>query len=494
MREQNKSRREFLKLTGKGLLALAMPNALFSCAKQKNRPNIILIIGDDISWNDFGCYGHPTIKTPNVDKLAAEGVRFTNVFLTTSSCSPSRCSIITGRYPHNTGAAELHTPLPPDQLTFPSVLREAGYYTAAAGKWHLGKEAKRAFDVVLDKRELNGNGGEKRWIDVIRQRPKDTSFFFWFASYDAHRIWGADKFGKPHEPKNAVIPPYLVDTPETREDLNSYYNEISRLDFYVGEVEKELKEQRIDDNTMIIFMADNGRPFPRCKTRVYDSGMQTPFVIKWPNGIREEGAVCNSLISAIDIAPTILDITGITPFPEIQGESFSKLFENPRAKFRNYVFSEHNWHDHEAHERMVRSEKYLYVINNRPELTNCGPLDSNRSLSHKSLLELKNEDKISKAQNDIFLAPRPKEELFDVVKDPEQLHNLTDQREYTDVLIKMREILNQWEEETGDTIPEKITADWYHREKWEALEDKGIRGEMPGAARNAAKVNVKGPF
>ena len=494
MNNQNTTRREFLKTTCKGLAALSMSSVLASGANKINRPNIILIIGDDISWNDFGCYGHPSIKTPNIDKLATEGIKFTNAFLTASSCSPSRCSIITGRYPHNTGAAELHTPLPLDQIPFPFVLKETGYYTAAAGKWHLGKEAKRAFDLVLDKRELNGNGGEERWVEVIRQRPKDKSFFFWFASYDAHRIWGANEFGTPHEPKNAVVPPYLADTPETREDLNSYYNEIGRLDFYVGEVEKELEKQGIANNTMIIFMADNGRPFPRCKTRVYDSGMQTPFVIKWPNGIKKPGTVCKSLVSAIDIAPTILDVAGGAPLSVIQGKSFNKLFKKPESKFRNYVFSEHNWHDHEAHERMVRSEKYWYVINNRPEFTNCGPLDSNRSLSHKSLLDLKTEGKISKAQNDIFLAPRPKEELFDVVKDPHQLHNLADQPEYATVLSKLRGTLHKWADETGDTIPEKITADWYHRDKWEALEVKGIRGEMPGAGKNAEKIKTKGPF
>ena len=433
-----------------------MSASYISCSNKTSRPNIILIIGDDISWNDFGCYGHPSIRTPNIDRLAKEGIQFTNTFLTASSCSPSRCSIITGRYPHNTGAAELHTPLPLNQLPFPLVLKEAGYYTAAAGKWHMGDETKRAFDLVIGNRQLNGNGGEEKWVDVIRQRPKNKPLFCWFASYDAHRRWGAENFGTPHNPKNAVVAPYLADTPETRKDLNSYYNEISRLDFYVGEVEKELEKQGVANNTMIIFMADNGRPFPRCKTRVYDSGMQTPFVIKWPTGIRSSGSVCTGIISAIDIAPTILDVAGIVPQPAIQGQSFSKLLKNPDLKFRNYVFSEHNWHDHEAHERMVRSDKYLYVINNRPELTNCGPLDSNRSPSHKSLLDLKAKCKISKYQNDIFLAPRSIEELFDVEKDPHQLHNLASQPEYADVLSKMRGVINQWAEETGDTVPEKI--------------------------------------
>ena len=186
MVENNTTRREFLKTFGKGLAAFSMSGALVSCGNQRNRPNIILIIGDDISCDDFGCYGHPTIRTPNVDRLAKNGIKFTNAFLTASSCSPSRCSIITGRYPHNTGAAELHTPLPADQVVFPKLLKEAGYYTAAAGKWHMGEATKTAFDVVLDNRKQNGNGGEEKWLDVIRERPNDKPFFFWFSEI---RCW-----------------------------------------------------------------------------------------------------------------------------------------------------------------------------------------------------------------------------------------------------------------------------------------------------------------
>ena len=143
------SRRAFLR---KAAIAATFPFVASSCAFEKTKftqPNVILIIGDDISVDDFGCYGHRHIRTPNVDKLAANGIRFTNAYLTTSQCSPTRCSIITGRYPHNTGAPELHTALPKGQIMFSAVLKQAGYYTAAAGKWHMGNYAKSAFDKVV---------------------------------------------------------------------------------------------------------------------------------------------------------------------------------------------------------------------------------------------------------------------------------------------------------------------------------------------------------
>jgi arylsulfatase A-like enzyme len=316
----------------------------------------------------------------------------------------------------------------------------------------------------------------------------------WFASYDAHRQWGADDFGQPHQEKDAIIPPYFVDTPETRQDLNSYYNEIYRLDFYVEEVQKELLNQDVAENTMILFMADNGRPFPRCKTRVYDSGMQTPFIITWPKGIKKTASVCNSMVSIIDIAPTLLEIAGIKPGITFQGKSFASLFKNPNQKFRNAVFSEHNWHDYESHERMVRSENYLYLINSRLELANQGPLDSNRSATHAALQKTKSEGSITPIQNDIFLIPRPNEELFNVKNDPHQINNLVKDPKHKDILNEMRNLLKKWTEETGDTVPEKLTQGWYDREKFVALEGRGVRGEMPGAAKNATKINHPGPF
>ena len=189
----NSTRRSFLKTFGTGLAGTSMMG-LTSCSGAKERPNVILIIGDDISWNDLGCYGNRFIRTPNVDRLAASGIRFTNTFLTASSCSPSRCSIITGRYPHNTGAAELHTPLPEDQLPFPLRLKESGYWCAQGGKWHLGDETKRAFDEVRNKQNEKDPGAEGEWLPLLQNRPKDKPFFMWFASIDAHRGWDDQVF------------------------------------------------------------------------------------------------------------------------------------------------------------------------------------------------------------------------------------------------------------------------------------------------------------
>lgn len=458
------------------------------------KPNFIIIIGDDISWNDWGCYGHPTIRTPNVDKLASLGIKFTNTFLTASSCSPSRCSIMSGRYPHNNGAAELHTPFLKGMPSMAGQLKEAGYYTAAAGKWHLGENIKSDFDRIEG--GTGKLGGEENWNKVLQERPKAKPFFMWFAALDAHRIWHADEWGTPHTPEDALVPPYLVDTPDTRQDLASYYNEVSRMDHYVGMVRKELEKQEVSDNTIIIVMADNGRPFPRSKTRVYDSGMKTPFVVYWPEGITQKGSSSNSLISVIDIAPTFLELAGGEIPDSFQGKSFAKVLKDPSADFRQYVFSEHNWHDYEAHERMVRSKDYLYVLNSRPQFDNAGPADSRRSPSHLDLIKQRDALQLTAAQSDLFAIPRAKEELFNVIDDPEQVSNISSITRYQDVLLDFRKVMKLWRSETNDNTPGNLTPDKFSRETGKSLskEIKTKNGEMPGLNSGALEVNTQPGF
>jgi N-sulfoglucosamine sulfohydrolase len=452
-----------------------------SAVAQQPVPNFIIFIADDVSWDDLGCYGNPVVKTPNIDRLAQEGLKFTNAFLTASSSSPSRCSIISGRYPHSNGAAELHTPLPEDEVPFPLLLRQNRYYTAQAGKWHFGPSVHRAFDRHTDGNGYkDGNGGEDNWVRFTRERPKDKPFFFWFASHDAHRAWGADTFRITHDPLKVIIPPYFADTPETRQDIASYYNEIARFDFHIGKVREELERQGALDNTVIIVMADNGRPFPRCKTRVYDSGMKTPFIVFWPAGIRNKGKTTNSLISAVDIAPSVLDLAGIEPPGRYQGKSIKPVLNDPSAEIRNAVYSEHNWHDYEAYERMVRTKDFLYVSNSRPNLTNCGPADSKQSATQASLNLLRDQGSLSPAQADIFISPRPADELYDVKSDPEQFLNLASVPGYSEKLIELKSMLSRWQSDTGDTTPDHLTPDWYDRETGKALKAEQKRGVMPG--------------
>ncbi len=458
-----------------------------------NRPNIVLIIADDLGWNDLGCYGNKVVQTPRIDSIAAAGLKFTNAYLTTSSCSPSRTSIISGRYPHNTGAAELHTPLPPGVNIFPELLRQSGYFSAQAGKWHMGDAPRRGFDLIWDGKGM-GPGGEDRWVDLIGELPEGKPFFLWLASLDAHRDWDPGTFGGLHNPEDIEVPVFLINDQATRQDLSLYYDEIARLDHFVGKVEDELHKRGLAENTILIIMSDNGRPFPRCKTRLYDSGIKTPMIVKWPDGIYGSGQECHSLVSAIDIAPTILEAAGVPIPSSFQGRSFLNLWNEPALPFRNYIFAEHNWHDHEALERMVRTRDYLFILNLRPSFPNQGPADSNNSNSFTSLRQARDQGMLTAAQNDVFLTPRPREELFDCLRDPLQLVNLATHPDMGNKLNELRGVLELWIEQTGDTHPEQLTPDWYSRESGDALEVDRVRGEMPGVSRRATEIHHSGPF
>jgi N-sulfoglucosamine sulfohydrolase len=260
------------------------------------RPNVVICIADDITWDDFGCYGSRTARTPRIDSLAANGMRFTEAYLTASSCSPSRSSIITGRYPHNLGpAAELHQPIAAHIPWLPAVLRTHGYYTAVIGKNHMTRENAKVgaetWDLIDPGVTPDNYGAESKWVQTIQQRPKDKPFFRWFAALDAHRDWDADRewdasrYGPKHRPQDINVPPFLADDAATRGDLASYHNEVTRFDYFVGQVADALAEQGVLNNTLLLVLADNGRPFPRAKTRLHDSGMKTALIAHWPAGI-----------------------------------------------------------------------------------------------------------------------------------------------------------------------------------------------------------------
>jgi len=477
-------------------LVFFIPISLFSSAIGK--PNFIFFIVDDVSWDDFGCYGNQGVRTPNIDRLAANGIRFTNAYLTASSCSPSRASIITGRYPHNNGkAAELHLPIADHLPWLPESLRDAGYYSAISGKHHMKRENPRGrnpFDHV------DGNrGGEANWVSVTQNRPKNQPFFFWFAAYDAHRAWDADgdwieeDYGPKTNPAAVRVPPFLVVEAPTRQDLASYYKEIIRFDYFIGEVAEELRRQDVLNDTLMFVFADNGSPFPRAKTRLHDSGMKTALVAHWPNGIRSKG-VSDSLVSVIDLAPTLIELAGLKVGPTFQGVSLAPVFKNRYRNVRKYAFSEHNWHDYEALGRSARTKEYLYIVNDRPDAPWQGPADSVRSPSFSQLLNRQQNESLTEAQADVLLAPRPRTELYKTVTDPHQLDNISGKPEYAALEKRLGKVLSDWWRITGDSSPERISTDEFDRQTGNRLGlGDAFRGETPGESNEAAMINRPGP-
>ena len=482
-------------------MSVTLPSAMASGSdKPDNRPNILIFIADDISQRGLGCYGNSTVRTPNIDALARDGVKFNNAVLATSSSSPSRVSIITGRYPHNTGACELHSPVGDEQISLAGILKGTGYYTMQAGKWHFGNSAAKPsgpFAKDFDRsggnsKDGGGESGAGRWVEFLRERPKDRPFFAWFAAHDAHRNWDNDMSLPRYDPDSLEIEPYFVDDRQTREDFASYYYEVSRFDHSVGLAIEELRRQGIYDNTVIIVMADNGRPFARAKTRLIKDGIWTPLIIRYPGNEKNAGKECNSLVSAIDIAPTLAAAAGAGKIESFQGKDFSKVITAPGKPFRRYAFAEHNWHDFEAHERMVCTWNYILIENNRPDLNAEGAIDIMGGGSGVSLREGNAAGNLTDLQADIFRTPRPRILLYDHVTDPMQLEDISDQR--PDITGKLLEILGKWKTDTGDSTPEALTPDWYDRTSLKKNEKANTRGEMPGKSGQATRNNNPGPF
>ena len=445
---------------------------------REHRPNIILIIADDMAWDDCGAYGHPSIKTPNIDQLAKDGMLFHQAFLTTSSCSPSRASIITGTYPHQTDAEQLHWPLPGDRITFVEKLKAAGYWTAQAGKWHLGDAIKDRFDFLAPVGTggfvFNANKGNEaetapsddgsgchQWISTLRERPEGKPFFLWLAAVDPHRPFEPTTL-KVHSPVDVRIPVHLPDNDQTRQDLAAYYDEIYRLDQYVGEIVRELEKDNLSENTLILFISDNGRPFPRDKTTLYDGGIKTPWIVKWPARV-EKGSQTQALVSSVDIAPTFLSLAGVEGEANFLGIDLSKVLTSPKVDLREFIYAEDHWHDFEDYGRAIRTRAFKYIRNFYPDLPNTPPADAFRSITFQEMLRLKEKGRLTGPQLSSFQSPRPEEELYDMQADPNELNNLASNPDFKDQLQLMRTYMDKVRMETNDIVPASRTADEFDR-------------------------------
>ncbi len=409
-------------------------------------PNIVVFIADDASWSDFGAYGNPHVRTPNLDALAAAGVVFDRAFLTTASCSPSRISILSGRYPHATGAEDLHSPLPAGVKLLPGLLAQEGYTTGHMRKTHYGPEGERQFDWYA----------EETWealpdfLDLAAERP----FFLWVGFRDPHRPYSAGAVDPPHDPAEVAVPPYLVDDAETRSDLALYYDEIARMDGEIGRMLAEVDRRGLRENTLVVFLSDNGMPFPRAKATAYDAGIRTPLIVSWP-GATPAGTRYPELTSVIDLAPTLLEAAGASAPESFQGTSFIAALRDQAAAGREYVFAERNWHNCDEHIRAVRGPRYKLIRNAYTELPLCTPADASRSPSWYSLTAAREAGQLTRAQARLFEAPRPVIEVYDLEADPHELVNLAGRPEVEAIARQLSRVLDAWIERTEDFPPSR---------------------------------------
>lgn len=411
-----------------------------------SRPNFVILIADDLGWEDVGSYGNGDVYTPHIDQLAAGGMQFNGAFLTTASCSASRGSILTGKYPHTNGLVALHQPLPASQRTIAHYLGAAGYFTASSGKWHLGPNAVADFDLVIKDRP---DPEADVWMEALRSRPRDQPFFFWLASRDPHPPHDGGREFIDHYRKTPALPSGFVDGPGVRQELLDYYLEISRFDSDVGLVITELERQGVLENTLVMVMSDNGRAFPRGKLTLYDGGIKTPLIVSWPAGLKDPGQY-DHLVSAVDIAPTLLNLAGVDVPEDLQGISFSAVFRDRGIIVRDHIFAERNWHVLDAHERAVRTEQFLYKENRYPEQGDCRRNQFASTLAYQALLAAYYRKELDQQQMACFDKRRRRVELYAVSPKGVDFTNLGRDPRFADVKMELKRKLNAWRRSTGD--------------------------------------------
>ena len=249
-------------------------------------PNIVFLLSDDHTWADLGCYGNTAVHTPNLDRMAREGMRFNHCYVSSPQCSPNRSSIFTGCTPHTTATSRLHTPMPEWEPSFLEPLKERGYFVGAFRKVHQGADFDRRWNFYGDR-----STPFEKFFDAA---PPKRPFWLQLGFTDPHRPYRDGAFSPPHDPKSVRVPPFLPDTAAVRQDLAHYYDGIARMDAECGRLFQILEQRGLKDNTLVVFSGDNGMPFPRAKGANYDPGIRVPLLAWWPGACAPERSRTNS--------------------------------------------------------------------------------------------------------------------------------------------------------------------------------------------------------
>jgi N-sulfoglucosamine sulfohydrolase len=424
-----------------------------------DRPNIVFIGAEDIS-PDLGVYGNKFVQTPNLDRLASQGVRFNRCFTHAPVCAPSRSGLITGRYPISFGTHHMRSKLavaPPE--TFTHMLRSEGYYVSWPGKTDFN------FDVP-DGAFDDTKNWMKQGIGKLKQP------FFAYTNYagthesqirtPAEVSAERTKRLKPEQrvdPAKVELPPYYPDTPIVRRDVANYLENITALDYYVGDVLKAIQDAGLADNTIVVFWGDHGWGMPRGKRWCYDSGTRCPLIVKWPGKIKP-GTVREDLVAVVDFAPTFLTMAGVGIPKGLQGQTMLTAAGEANPSPRKFAYSARDRMDETLDRiRSVRDERYRYVRNFMPELPYAQIVRYGEHMPTMQVWRRLNaEGKLEGAQKLFFAPTKPNEELYDTQNDPHEIHNLIDSPtpEQQGRLKALREAMDAWIVQTGDlgAVPE----------------------------------------
>lgn len=421
--------------------------ALFAAlvSRAADRPNIVWIVGEDLG-PELRFYGDAYARTPNIDKLAIEGARFTRAFTHAPVCAPSRSGLITGRYPTSIGTHHMRSKLLKPPPTFTQRLRECGYHVSWPSKTDFNFDAPReAFD------STNNN-----WRRQLPPQPffayinLGTTHESQIRATPAQFAQNTAKL-KPedrHDPAKTKLPPYYPDTPETRRDWANYHDLITSVDYQVAEVLADIERLGIASNTVVFFFGDHGGGLPRGKRWIYDSGIHVPLIVRWPGTIKP-GTLREDLVAFVDFAPTVLSLAGRALPKELDGQAF---LGPSRAADRKYIYAARDRMD-EAYDRIrcVRDARFKYIRNFHPELPYAQRIDYMELMpTTRVWRELNAAGKLNGPQTLWFSKNKPREEFYDLENDPHEINNLADSNSHRAKLDELRSALDRWIADTGD--------------------------------------------
>ncbi|MHB8900773.1 MAG: sulfatase family protein [Thermoguttaceae bacterium] len=454
------------------LILLAATAALGTATVEGAKRNVVLVVGAD-HGRDAGCYGNPAVRTPSLDRLAADGVRFDYAFCTTSSCSASRSVILTGLYNHATGHyghehGYNHFRTYENLTSLPVLLGEAGYRTCRIGKYHVAPEAVYQFDQEVKANPRNGVEMADRCVEFLKA-DDPRPFFLYFCVTDPHRGGGSlkdvpyepNRFGNQdqgypgveeivYDPGKVIVPSCLPDTPECRQELAQYYQAVSRLDQGVGRLVQRLQEAGVYDDTLLVYISDNGIPFPGAKTTVYEPGLRLPCIARNPYSNRR-GNVSNAMITWADLAPTILDFCEVkTKRAAFHGRSFLAAMEQDDPPGFDEIYASHTFHEITNYYpmRVVRGRQYKLIWNIANPLPYPFASDLWAAAAWQGVWQ-RGEKNYGRRTVDAYLH-RPRFELYDLQADPDELHNLAGDPKYAQVLAELQGKLKDFQKRTKD--------------------------------------------
>ena len=422
------------------------------------RPNIVLFISDDHGWRDSGCYGNKDVRTPNLDRLAQEGMRFTQAFAASPLCTPSRAVIETGLMPNSNGGHQFNMPIKPGLTTMPMYFKELGYYTAAIGKLHRFPARQFPYDLSIN---MCPTDPTARAVQFIKNYKNPKPMFLLVYSNFSHMPW---RKNKTYDPATFTLPPNFVDTPQTRADLADYYTSIGEIDHSLGVVLKALDDTKMRDNTLFIYSTDQGANLPFAKWCVYDAGLHVPFIARWPGKVAA-GATTSAMVSLADLIPTCMDAAAAKPPADLDGRSFLPVLTGKADKHRKVVFGSHTGQGENPDKanafpaRTLITPKLQYILNLHPErrFTCCINLDMSKSPQFASPCW---QTWVEKAKTDPAAARivnayehRPREELYDLAADPHEMKNLADDPKYAESRNDLRRQLADWCKQQNDMQP-----------------------------------------